>query len=442
MKKIILTSVITLLCISGFAQSADEQVADCLNTSDFFLLEEIYPNIENEIQLPMLKTFAESLLYTSFNQPDRAIATIDSLFSLYQEEIGLDNVKNMLIPQSWLLLRKGEYQNGYERLNSFIETFEPHVPDEFLAHVKSSRKLFRALLDEQKPRLIRPDTDCIIPFETDTIKIKENESDSLTHSTLMFVPVVVNNIEERFIFDTGCGGGVFLSQEYANRLGVRIKMDSLLVLGVGGRDYGQIGILDSLQVGNMTFKNVVATIVPPNPQVDSVYRINAVLGEEIMVFAGEVQIFPQEKKIVFPINQTPLPATGRNMMRVPGGDAFYLKTYYGDERLIMLFDTGDAYSGLNENFYANHKEFVELNGTKRSRIGGGFGGVIEKEFYTLPSFPFRIGNTPFEISHINVEFSPNDIQTQFDSGSLGMAFVHLFNKVTINFDNMFVEVEY
>lgn len=119
----------------------------------------------------------------------------------------------------------------------------------------------------------------------------------------------------------------------------------------------------------------------------------------------------------------------------------FLKTYYGDERLIMLFDTGDAYSGLNENFYANHKEFVEINGTKGSRTGGGFGGVIEKEFYTLPSLPFKIGNTRFEISHINVEFSAEEIQPRFDSGSLGMAFIHLFNKATINFDNMFVEVE-
>lgn len=440
MKKIILTCVITLLCISGFAQSADEQIANCLNTADFFLLEEVYSNIENEIQTPILKTFAESLLYTSFNQTDLVIAAIDSLILLYQEEIGLENVRNMLIPQSWLLLRKGEYQNGYNRLNSFIEALEPHVPDEFLADAKGTRKLFEALLDEEKPQLIRPDADCIIPFEIDTFKIKGNESDTLINTTLMFVPVVANGIEERFIFDTGCGGGIFLSQEYANRLGARIKMDSLLILGAGGRDYGQMGILDSLKIGNMTFKNVVTTIVPPNPQIDTLYQVNAVLGEEIMVFAGEVQILPQEKKIVFPVNKTPLPSTGKNMLRVLGGDAF-LKTYYGDERLIMLFDTGDAYSGLNENFYANHKEFVEINGTKGSRTGGGFGGVIEKEFYTLPSLPFKIGNTRFEISHINVEFSAEEIQPRFDSGSLGMAFIHLFNKATINFDNMFVEVE-
>jgi len=440
MKKMTLTFLIAFIHTFCFAQkTADEQVGNCLNTSDFFLLEEIYPTVKDNMQTPFLKTFAESLLNIVFNQSDQGVASVDSLIIKYQGEIGLENVKSMLIFQSWLLFRQGEYQQAYDRLEGFIAQIEPHVPSEFLIGTKANLNMYRALLGEGKPQLIRPDMDCVIPLEIDTIRIRGNENDTVKHSTLMYVPVTVNGSRERFIFDTGCGGGVFLSQEYATRLGVRIKMDSLVITGVGGKDYGQMGIVDSIGVGNMIFRNVRATIVSPNTEVDSLFRVNAVLGSDIMDYAGEVQILPNEKKIVFPIHKTPLPTTGRNMMRVPGGDAFFLKVYSGDNRLVMLFDTGDTYAHLNGHYFVSNKESVMRNGTKSSRVSGGFGGAGLREYYNLPFFSIKIGNKQFKIENMTVE-SELPIGTQFGSGALGMAFINTFKKTTINFEQMFVEV--
>lgn len=441
MRIIVLTSFLILFRVFCFAQSADEQVANCLNTSDFFSLEEIYPKIKNDVETPMLNVFAESLLYTVFGPSDQAVATIDGLISNYQNDIGIGNIKNMLMYQCWLLLRMGEYKNGYDRLKNFIDQVDTHVEEEFLVDAKASLKLYEAFMDEAPPQLIRPDADCVIPIEIDTLNIKGNESDSLVHNTHIFVPVVVNGKQERFIFDTGCGGGVFLSKEYATRLGARVKMDSLAVSGSGGLSYGQFAILDSIQVGNMTFKNVTATVIPPNTEVDTLYKIDAVLGVDIMLFAGEVQIFPHEKKMVFPVDKTPLPATGRNMMRMIGGDAFFLKAYSGDERLVMLFDTGDSYTHLNDKYYNMHKEFVDAKGIKSSKISGGIGGVERVSYSRLASFPFRIGDKHFEIKNISVGDNPKASSQQVGEGALGMAFINTFNKVTINFDNMFVDVE-
>ena len=163
------------------------------------------------------------------------------------------------------------------------------------------------------------------------------------------------------------------------------------------------------------------------------------LGNDIMDYAGEVQIFPEDRKIVFPVNKTPLPATGRNMMRVLGGDAFFLKVYSGDNRLVMLFDTGDTYAHLNGHYLGSNKEFVMRNGTKSSRVSGGFGGAGLREYYNLPFFSIKIGNKQFKIENMTVE-SELPIGTQFESGALGMAFINAFRKTTINFEQMFVEV--
>lgn len=440
MRKIAVTSLLLLSALFGYAQSADEQVANCLNTTDFFMLDEIYPTLKDDVETPMLKTFAESILYTVFNCPEKAVPTIDELIVNYQEEIGLENVKNMLIYQSWMLMSRGEYQDAYSRLDSFIEQLLPHVPADFVGDCIGVRRLCKALLDEERPQLIRPDSDCVVDIEIDTLRIEGNEDD-VRHSTLMFIPVVVNGQKERFIFDTGCGGGLFLSQEYADRLGVRVIMDSLSISGSGGFSYGQMGIIDSIEVGNMRFKNVKVTIAPPNPEVDTLYRVDAVLGIDIMDYAGEVQIYPNRGKMVFPVDKTPLPHSGRNMLRMIGTDAFFLKSYSNSERLLMFFDTGDVYAHLNGKYYSEHSDYINLNGVKEHRISGGMGGAELSEFYTLPSFPFKIGDREFEIENMIVGANPKALGQQFGSGALGMAFINSFEKITISFDKMFVEVE-
>lgn len=53
MKKVILTSLVIFNFTFGFAQSADEQVGNCVNTSDYFLLDEIYPVMKNDVEAPV-----------------------------------------------------------------------------------------------------------------------------------------------------------------------------------------------------------------------------------------------------------------------------------------------------------------------------------------------------------------------------------------------------
>ncbi len=52
MKKTVLTFLIVSIHAVCFSQTTDEQAINCLSTSDFFLLEEIYPKIEDKIQTP------------------------------------------------------------------------------------------------------------------------------------------------------------------------------------------------------------------------------------------------------------------------------------------------------------------------------------------------------------------------------------------------------
>lgn len=433
MKKLTQLLLFILITLSTFGQSADEQIGECLNNSDFFLLDEKYPQLKDEIQTPLLNTLSESVLAATFNRPKEAIPLIDSLLIKHQGELDLNSITNMVMWQANLLFRKGEYCEVSERVKSFFEQIMPYIDSASVKGIDQTIKYYSAMCGQGKSELVRPAKDCSIP-----IFIENIELEGFRKGQMLYVPATINGKEERFIFDTGCSGGIHMSEEYAKRYGVKVMLDSLMLRGAHSSNWAKMGILDSLNIGDMTFKNAVVTIAPPNPTVDTIFKIDLVLGSDIMKLAGEIQILPQERKIIFPINKTPLPATGRNMMMTQG-DIFLIKSYSEDERLIMILDTGDSSAALDYPYYQKNKDEVEKEGKKGTLSAGGFGGIITSEHYTLPTVPFRIGNKEFMLNDINVGIDPKKQHGR--DGSLGMKFITLFDKVVISFDQMFIEVE-
>lgn len=86
---------------------------------------------------------------------------------------------------------------------------------------------------------------------------------------------------------------------YADEIGIRVIRDSINITGAFATGTGKSGILDSMMIGDIAFKNAIITIADPNPAVDTVYQVDAVLGTDFMRLVGEVNIFPQEKRFAF-----------------------------------------------------------------------------------------------------------------------------------------------
>lgn len=438
MKKILLLAYLFSIVLFSSAQSADERIGMLLNANDLFVLEEEYPKLSADMQVPMLKALAESVLNASFNRSAEAVNSIDKLINNYADDLGASNINNMRGWQHMILFRMGEYDNLAQRISEYVTDLKKQSNSANTNGLYFYEKFFSCMAGQDKSKLIRPDENCEIPIFIEKIK-----GENLREGHLLYVPVTVHGEEEKFIFDTGCPGGAFMSEEYARKFNVHITMDSLTVGGVGGTGWGKMGVLDSINIGNMVFKNLTVTVVPPNPVADSIVPINIdlVLGSDIMRHAGEVQILPKQNKMIFPSQKTLLPTTGRNMY-INGGDHFFIKCYSGKERLIMHFDTGDSSAGLHANYYQRHKEEVERLGTKETSKAGGFGGLIDIEYYKLPKLPLRMGNVNFEMKDLTVHTDDKASVVQAgEAGSLGMDFIRLFDKVTINFDDMFVEVE-
>ena len=154
----------------------------------------------------------------------------------------------------------------------------------------------------------------------------------------------------------------------------------------------------------------------------------------------ELRIYPKEKKIVFPVSSTPLPASGRNMILTDRALKIKAEANNG-ERLKLHFDTGCSTAGLYYRYYEGHKSELDASGKREHITGGGFNIVVTKEILRLPSFRIKVGKVPVELKNLAVDTTNGDFQTSDDAGIIGMDMVNQFDCVTINLKEMFLKLE-
>lgn len=412
------------------AQEADWQIGDLINQSDWFRLEEEYPKVSGQLQSVAIKALSEVMIGTYFNKPVETIDLIDSLLEHHQEDLGFPNVSSLVALRSKMLGEIGQYKESADRLYDFLRQIEAFAKREDFPSHQQLADYYNTLRNEAAPVVDRPNKETEIPMAIE----------EASRGVLMFVPVQIHGKTYKIIFDTGAGS-TFVSKMYADEIGIRVIRDSINITGAFATGTGKSGILDSMMIGDIAFKNAIITIADPNPAVDTVYQVDAVLGADFMRLVGEVNIFPQEKKICFPVNRHSLPETGRNMWMYDGG--LRLKVFSGEERLRFVFDTGNVRADMFYPYYQKHKEWIDKEGVNETITGGGFGGVRSLEVLRLSSIPMRIGSTSFEMKDIQVEYEPpTEMSFQNgEDGSLGMDFINLFQRVIINFDDMFLELD-
>ena len=104
----------------------------------------------------------------------------------------------------------------------------------------------------------------------------------------MYVSITVNSKQYKAIFDIGAST-TFMSEAFAKKTGVRLIADSLQIHG-GITVYGQSGILDSMQIGDIIVRNIPITI-NKDTTLNKVEDIDFLIGADVMALLGEIQIF-------------------------------------------------------------------------------------------------------------------------------------------------------
>jgi predicted aspartyl protease len=427
MKRHLVLFLVVFIGINGLtAQEADEKIGNLMNQSDWFALADEYPKLKNEMQSEMLKHLSEAMIGFYFNQPQSAIQAIDWILANAQEEIGFGNVSNLILIKSTILGEQGLYAESADNLSDFLTQISAHMDlKDFPAH-NQVLEFYEKMRNELKPEIIRPVEDIIIPI---TIE-------KTSRGQTIYVPVSINGKEYKFIFDTGAFSA-FVSERFANEVRLRITDESFKINGIKA-DIGKRGTIDSIMVGDIVFKNPNIAIGLPNEEVDTIFQVDAVLGMDFIRRVGEIQIYPEEKKIIFPAKKE-LPLSGRNLLFYNGKP--YIKAYTNTAPLMFHFDTGNVKTDLFKVYYEKQKEELDKSGNKKNVRRQGLGGIRFIDSYQIPKFPLTIGDCNFELTDVDVLLDNRYEYQGNEDGSLGMDFYTMFRKVIINFDDMFVKVE-
>lgn len=423
--KRILTTITAILITSSiiFAQEADLKVGELINSGNWFELERVYSGFKDDVQTPMLKLMAEVMLAFNFNRPDELRKKLQKLIAEHQEELGFENVCNMTITGALAEGFEGNYGVAADMVKAIADavkeatgSLEGTGIEELLAYYNDVREL-------PAPVLEKPDTD---------IKIALSEK-----SGLLWIPVDINGKTYDFIFDTGASLS-FISMDLANEFGAKIISKPVFVGGSGGGGNLQRGLIEKMDVGPISFRNMLA-LVSNNPSTDDPIKVDAVLGMDFIKRLGEIQIDMKDLTLIIPTHNTSLPEYGRNIIfdqNIPHIEAMDIN----GNKLKFILDTGHSGADLTDLWSAKNVEIINDLPTETQNTWG-HGGTVQHEIVKVPEFALTIGEGSITFKGIPATIPVGDsVITSYD-GNLGMGLLKGFSKVTINFVEMFVKTE-
>ncbi|NMA74734.1 MAG: hypothetical protein GX963_11365 [Bacteroidales bacterium] len=283
-------------------------------------------------------------------------------------------------------------------------------------------KQTEALIDYPKSSIERPPIDCVVALE-EGYKI----------------PAKINGNEVLFIFDTGADAPAFVSRRFAEQHHVKIFKQTIPTEGVVATEQTNIGFIDSLQIGNIVYRNFWALVFPNNRISYNdvvITEVDAVLGRHFMDLIGEIQIYSTENKILFPFQPSTL-AKEKNIFLQNGQP--YIEVLLNKSQIPLHLDTGGGIA-LYSNYFQENKEWIKKKGLKDTLGIAGVGGAQHYPIYTIPSMELVITDVPTTIENIPVF---TDIQgfSNESYGMIGMDILSRFYKVILNFKDMYLKIE-
>ncbi|MBP3470921.1 MAG: aspartyl protease family protein [Paraprevotella sp.] len=415
------------------ARTADGRVGELLNTGDWFTLEKEYPTLKNYVQTPILSLMSEALLGYYFNRPDEAVMYVDSLLLHHQAELGLGNITSMLLVKSAIEARKGNHAVAADILKNFTSQLKAQGVEMDYTQVDQAARHYNLFRNYPQMKVKRPKSDAVIPMTNDSIILKI-KNDTVPRGTVIHVPVAIGGKEYQAIFDTGAGS-TFMSAAFAQKAGVKAIADSLMIQG-SSLVYGQIGIIDSLTMGDITARNIPVTI-NPDTTLNQVEDIDFLIGADVMAQFGEMQIFPHDGKIVVPAQFTMKPTEGCNMYL--DNNAPIIKGESNGKTYGFFFDTGNGMATLSHNFYEKNKAEIDAKAQRITRLTGGIGAIEERDMLLLPWWVLSFGGQ--NVTFRNICVTLEDSRVVPHAGNIGMALANQFDKVTVNFKDCFILFE-
>ena len=409
------------------AQKSDVKIIhnrlnDLLENKDFFALKEQYARNQSKLS-EARKLYCEIYLSQAFGQNEKSNQSIAILFEKYPDQFNELETLNLLEAQANNFLHYYEYQQAASVYGAILTNFSQLLDSASIESYQNVKNLFGSLAGVP-PQKMHKSKEVLLP----------SYRNAFNH---LMTPVVVNGIQEEFIFDTGANLST-ITESQAVKMQLKL-IDQSVAIGSSTQNVVQskLAVADSLLIGDILFENVVFIVMPDAqltfPEIN--YAIKGIIGFPVMDQMGEVHLLKNGNLF---IPKEVAKKQEQNMFFEGLTPVVRLRS--NKRTLLFTFDTGARTSELSIKYYKAHKIAVKRKGEMQKNQRGGAGGNVEVNEYMLFNFPMTIGAHQLSLEKIPVTMEEYWFNAYFD-GNLGQDVFMKFNSLIINFEHMYIDFE-
>ena len=425
MRQLLLTLALTFCATLMWAQQtftpqqANNIVSDYISRGDYVSLCRELPKLREQI-VPHLLTLADAFVAYSEGRHAESNQYIAEL-EQYRKELGDGVVTTMQNIAYYNALAVEDYAAASKYLSVLIES----APSQ-RATLESFKGWMDALADRK-------------PIAVKTTKRKNSfsvECRPVGDGVHLMVESKVGRKSVDMIFDTGCCNANCITEEAAERLGVKMLVDSLPLGGVGGSTYAKVGVLPKMKLGGVVVKNPTFFVVESIVDSPGVEKVEAVLGTHVMRAMGEMQIDMEQNQITIPAKLSEAPQQ-RNLSFHQGN--YGIAFSFNHNFMVAHLDTGRTKSDLSQNFYRKNQALVDSVAGKRMKSNrSGIGGSREYEIVRLPQITLNVADKAVSFGSMDVIISGHP--SAWD-GVMGADLLVGAGKTTLDLQRMFFRID-
>ncbi|MBW4038308.1 MAG: hypothetical protein HIU91_05405 [Acidobacteria bacterium] len=312
--------------------------------------------------------------------------------------------------------RNGLYREAYLQLEAMLSE-KPNAAD-----VKNMISMFRALSQSDQS---------VVAKKASTLPMAMNENG-------MFIPLVLDGREARYLLDTGFNLSA-MSESEAKRLGLQVQSVETQFGSITAASLSvRVAFAKDVFVGGLHLRNVAFDVIPDaqEPFVDLPSGDRGILGIPVLL---DMQTFRWNPNGTFAFGFKP---KHKNLSASNlAFDALTPVTQVAVEKKELEFslDTGATRSILYAPFAKEFPGLVSASGQKESHTLTGVAGTSTYNSVVLPSVDLELGGLDVHLTPAHI--LTQDINANWAPGNLGRDLLNQAHTITFDFNAMTLRLQ-
>ena len=453
-----ITFILILFCISSHSQGRnyDQELFDYLYEKNIFKSIDFYFQYKDSLQHSFNHDYYRVFTDMYLNRVDSAVLHLPQFFdkysAQYSESVLSDATKFSLLED---LLNTTIASENYDAVLKTLDYMKEFVNSStWLAGVKDTlTSQLESLHNEYQKWGNFPFQ--LIDHSEDGCSILDLEMNVLPK-----IGVKLNELTIPAVFDTGSNFSITMDKKMAQQIGVNILEDyqskTLNYIELNSA----WGVLDSLQIGSIQFKNIPVYILEESmfsrclsdslpeetiEKVDSITnQIQVFLGLPLISKLNHIQLDMENRKMIISLNKNNPTIESPNLFI---NRFLYINSTINNLDLVLLFDTGGQFGNtmmINPYFYQENSSHFEIEEQTEKIAHCGLNGLLTSSLSKIKQLDLRIGSNRVNLNNeaivvSSIEEENDTAKEHIKKNWLGCDFFKKIKSLTFDFKSMHMD---